>query len=141
MWQNHVKYLLIQGRLLNVVCVKGKSISWKSICFILLKNVIKFAVNSCIETLATNAYLNLCKGTNTLHHVLNYCEHKLERYAQRYNSVLKNNFDMLEILKSDLELHVDLLGYLKGVSTIPLISLIRCKDLVIYTHIYIICTF
>ena len=91
MWQNHVKTLVVQGRFLNILCVKEKCINWKSIGFNLPRNVVKFAVNSCIDTFATNANLKrwdrrlnskciLCKDTETMHHVLN----KIMKHSYEY---------------------------------------------------------
>ena len=69
--------------------------------FNLPRNVLKFAVNACIDSLPTysnlsrwgNRLSNKCpfcpNTTGTLHHILAHCPSLLERYTWRHNNVLK----------------------------------------------------
>lgn len=75
---------------------------WKSTIYNLPRNVLKFLLNSVLDTLPTNTNLalwnkrlsdkcNLCGSKETLGHVLNACPLMLaqQRYTWRHNNVLK----------------------------------------------------
>ena len=131
MWHNHIKHLLVQGRFLEILHIEKTHISWRSLIYNLPRGVLQFAVNASIDTLATNANLKrwgkrsnakcgLCGQRETLHHVLNNCEHMLDRYLWRHNSVISYLKVLLsEQMPPDSELHVDLPGEMTGISTIP----------------------
>ena len=129
-WCEHVKSLAVQGRFLELLNLEKNNLTWRSISYNLPRNVLKFAVNASIDTLATNANLkrwgkrtnarcSLCKGKETLHHALNYCSIMLPRYTWRHNSVLKYIYEILEMCECTYDINVDLPGLSKGVSTLP----------------------
>ena len=133
MWTNHIKSLLVQGKFLEIISLEQSHISWRSLIFNLPRGVLQFAINSAIDTLATNANLkrwgkktnakcDRCGNRETLHHVLNNCQPMLERYLWRHNSILSY---MYECIKSSpknpsISVHVDLPFVLKGASTVPI---------------------
>ena len=82
LWYDHIKSLLVQGRFIELLHLEDNHVTWKSVCFNQPRNILKFAVNASIDTLATNANLkrwgkrsnstcSLCKNHETLHIVLN----------------------------------------------------------------------
>lgn len=99
--------------------------------FSLPRNILQFAVNASIDTLATNSNLKrwgkrinadckLCGSRETLLHVLNNCSKMLDRYTWRHNSVLNSIVNLIKpILKCDYELFADLPHLMKGNSTVP----------------------
>ena len=106
-WSEHVKGLAVQGRFLELLNCEKNSLTWRAMCYNLPRNILKFAVNASIDTLATNANLKrwgkrtnarcvLCKGKETLHHVLNFCSIMLPRYTWRHNSILKYLYEILQ---------------------------------------------
>ena len=151
-WSEHVKGLAVQGKFLELLHCEQNNLTWRSACYNLPKNVLKFAVNASIDTLATNSNLkrwgkrcndicSLCKGKGTLHHVLNYCSVMLPRYTWRHNSILKYLYDTVLKSGSTYEVYVDLPGLVKGSSTIPtdIVVTNQRPDMVLIDRINKIC--
>lgn len=57
LWYDHIKSLLVQGRFIELLYLENNHVTWKSVCFNLPRNILKFAVNASIDTLTTNANL------------------------------------------------------------------------------------
>ena len=100
-WKEKIEPLLCQGKFSELLILEKENLTWKSIMFNLPRNVLKFAVNACIDSLPTYSNLsrwgkrlsNKCpfcpNTTGTLHHILAHCPSLLERYTWRHNNVLK----------------------------------------------------
>jgi hypothetical protein len=95
----------MQGNLFALLQAENESITWKSYMWDLPRGVLKFAVNSSIDTLPTftnlrrwgkHASVNcqLCGNMvkQTLFHVLVHCKHTLDqgRLTWRHDSVLNH---------------------------------------------------
>ena len=131
-WINHVKSLTVQGRFLEILSIEQSNITWKSIAYNLPRNILQFATNACIDTLATNANLkrwgkrgnakcNSCGQRETLHHTLNNCQVMLERYKWRHDSILNYLHNVISnSIRHDYEIYTDLPATFRGVSTLPL---------------------
>ena len=130
-WINHLKDLVVQGNMLRVSILEKADYIWKSFIFNMPKGVMKFMVNSFLDTLPTKNNLsrwgkkmttncNLCSKKETLHHVLNHCQVMLEqgRYTWRHNSVLRIIHDTLrEIADPSWVFYCDLTGTTKVAGT------------------------
>ena len=131
MWHDHIKELTVQGKFLQILHLEQSHISWRSLIYNLPRGILQFAVNACIDTLATNANLKrwgkksnakctLCRQRETLHHTLNNCSLMLDRYLWRHNSVLMYIYKLLNNHKSsDTDIYIDIAGHHTGISTIP----------------------
>ncbi len=131
-WINHIKTLTVQGRFLDILNMEQSNITWKSIAYNLPRNILQFATNASIDTLATNANLkrwgkrrnakcNLCSHRETLHHTLNNCQTMLDRYKWRHDSILSYlHHTIKDHLQSDLCIYTDLPYEFQGASTVPL---------------------
>ena len=148
LWNNHIQKLVVQGEFLKVLQLEEDSITWRSIMFSLPRNILQFAVNSSIDTLATNTNLkrwgkrtsascSLCGSKETLLHVLNNCSKMLDRYSWRHNSVLNVLINLIKpILPPTYKLSADIPGQMQGNSTIPhevLITKLK-PDIVVIDH-------
>ena len=144
-WHNHIKSLVLQGQFLRLLELEKSCITWKSIAYNLPRGILKFAVNSSIDTLPTKSNLkrwgkrsstkcNFCDSKETLHHVLNNCVHMLPRYLWRHNSILTH---IIKTISKDLseqwKIYSDLPDAMQGCSTIPTDILVTAQkpDLVI----------
>ena len=99
--RDHVTHLEKQGPLLKLSTVEDENLSWKSFAFNLNKGVLKFILNSTLDTLPTNANLlqwkkttsdkcKLCNGGQTTVHVLSACPVALrqESLTWRYDGIV-----------------------------------------------------
>ncbi len=131
MWTKHIKTLTVQGRFLEILSMEESHITWRSLIYNLPRGILQFAVNSTIDTLATNANLkrwgkrtnakcDLCGQRETLHHVLNNCQYMLDRYAWRHNSILHYIYGHFTVQCSQqVSIYMDIPGLHDGISTIP----------------------
>jgi hypothetical protein len=127
-WAARVSEYTMQGDLFALLQAENESITWKSYMWDLLCGVLKFAVNSSIDTLPTFTNLRrwgkrasvnfqLCGNMveQTMFHVLVHCKHTLdqERLTWMHNSVLNHIAGCLKstfVGKSMVELYCDLDG-------------------------------
>jgi hypothetical protein len=130
-WAALASEYTMEGKLFTLLQAENESITWKSCMWDLPGGVLKFAVNSCIDTLPTFTNLRrwgkrasvkcqLCGNMvkQTLFHVLVHCKHTLDqgRLTWRPNSVLNHiclNHNCLKsalLGKSTVELYCDLDG-------------------------------
>ena len=144
-WSDHIKTLVVQGRFLEILNIENSSITWKSIAYNLPRNILQFAINASIDTLATNANLrrwgkrsnakcSICQQRETLHHTLNNCEEMLDRYKWRHDSILNYlHCTIKDHLLPDYDIYTDLPSMYHGATTIPLDIIITTlrPDLVI----------
>jgi hypothetical protein len=118
----------MQGKLFALLQAENESITWKSYMWDLSRGVLKFSVNSSIDTLPTftnlrrwgkhaSVHCQLCGNMveQTLFHVLVHCKHRLDqgRLTWRHDSVLNHIAGCLKsalVGKSTVELHCDLDG-------------------------------
>ncbi len=56
-WNDHIKTLVVQGKFLQILKMENESVTWKSIAYNLPRGILKFAINSSIDTLPTKANL------------------------------------------------------------------------------------
>ena len=130
MWHKHIKSLVVQGRFLELLTIEQTHITWRSCIYSLPREVLQFAVNASIDTLATNANLKrwgkrtnaicgLCNtARETIHHVLNNCSMMLDRYKWHHDSILNFLAQQLNTYEN-VEICIDLPGKFSGVSTVP----------------------
>jgi hypothetical protein len=127
-WAARVSEYTIQGNLFALLQAENESITWKSYMWDLPRCVLKFSVNSSIDTLPTFTNLRrwgkrasvncqLCGNMmkQTLFHVLVLYKHTLdqERLTWRHNSVLNHIAGCLKsalVGKRTVELYCDLDG-------------------------------
>jgi hypothetical protein len=142
----------MQGNLFALLQAENESITWKSYMWDLPCSVLKFAVNSSIDTLPTFTNLKrwrkrasvncqLCGNMvkQTLFHVLVHCKHTLDqgRLTWRHDSVLNHIAGCLKsalVGKSTVELYCDLDGLqAPGGGSIPADVIVQAQrpDLVI----------
>ena len=122
-WNSHLKSLLMQGEYTRVMEMQETDLVWKSAIFNLPKGVLKFMLNSTLNTLPTKDNLtrwgkrlskscSSCGRAEYLSHVLNACPTSLKegRYTWRHDSVLSQISALLEqvIRGSPCEIHIDL---------------------------------
>jgi hypothetical protein len=127
-WAARVSEYTLQGNLFALLQAKNESITWKSYMWDLPRGVLKFAVNSSIDTLPTftnlrrwgkrasvncHLYGNMVK--QTLFHVLVHCKRTLDqgKLTWRHDSVLNHIAGCLKsalVGKSTVELYCDLDG-------------------------------
>jgi hypothetical protein len=142
----------MQGNLFALLQAENKSITWKSYVWDLPHGVLKFAVNSSMDTLPTftnlrrwgkrasvncQLYGNMVK--QTLFHVLVHCKHTLDqgRLTWRHNSELNHFAGCLKsalVGKSTVELYCDLVElHAPGGGSIPADIMVQAQrpDLVI----------
>jgi hypothetical protein len=131
-WNDHVKTLTVQGRFLEILHHEQSNITWKSIIYNLLRGALQFATNASIDTLATNANrkrwgkrnnakCNSCGHRETLHHTLNNCDNKLDRYKWRHDSVLKVIHDTVkQNILPNCTISTDLSSEFQGATTLPI---------------------
>jgi hypothetical protein len=114
-WAARIRGYTMQGNLFALLQAESEGISWKSYLWNLPHGVLKFALNTSIDTLPTFTNLkrwekhtsvncHLCGNTakQTLFHVLAHCNHTMNqgRTTSRHDSVLKH---IVGYLKSALE--------------------------------------
>ena len=100
--------------------------------FNLPRNVLKFAVNACIDSLPSYSNLSrwgkrlsskcpFCPNTTgTLHHILSHCPSMLERYTWRHNNILKVlQSTIMNTETEDLSVYCDIGGHTIAGGTIP----------------------
>ena len=120
----------VQGRFLEILTDQEENLTWKSIMFNLPRNILQFAVNASIDTLATNANLkrwgkrsnakcSSCGARETLHHVLNHCSSSLDRYAWRHDSIINHIHNFIASSSKKFVTSSDLPGKMRGISTVP----------------------
>jgi hypothetical protein len=125
-WAARVRRYTMQGNLFALLQAENKSIMCKSYMWDLPRGVLKFAVNSSIDTLPTftnlrrwgkSASVNsqLCRNmaNQMLFYVLVHCKNSLDqgRLTWRHNSILNQIAGCLKsalVDKSTVELHCDL---------------------------------
>ena len=151
-WAARVSEYTMQGNLFALLQAENESITWKSYMWDLPRGVLKFAVNSSIDTLPTFTNLRrwgkrasvncqLCGNMvkQTLFHVLVHCKHTLDqgRLTWRHDSVLNHIAGSLKsalVGKSTVELYCDLDGLqAPGGGSIPADVMVQAQrpDLVI----------
>ena len=136
-YENHLKNLdkaktlIKKGNLLSLAMEQNSDLDWKAIIFDVKKGLLKFALNSTVDTLPTNANLvqwgkrmsdkcKNCGGKETLLHILNYCKTSLDqdRFTWRHDNILNYVYNTID--KSRFEIYVDLEEKKSGyASTIP----------------------
>ena len=96
----------------------------------------QFIINASIDTLPTNANLKRwgkrsnakctqCKGRETIHHILNNCEPKLDRYKWRHDNILHFITDLAKYLNTlenetqNWHIYADLPDHTVNGKTIP----------------------
>jgi hypothetical protein len=127
-WAARVSEYTMQGNLFALLQTENESITWKSYIWDLPRGVLKFVVNSSIDTLPTftnlrrwgkHALVNcqLCRNIvkQILYHVLVHCKHTLDQrqLTWRHDSVLNHIAGCLKSAlegKSTVELYCDLDG-------------------------------
>jgi hypothetical protein len=147
-WAARVSEYTMQGNLFALLQAEIESITWKSNMWDFPRGVLKFAVNSSINTLPTFTNLRKwgkCALVNCqlcgimvkqmLFHVLVHCKHTLdqERLTLRHNSV-PNHLKSALVEKSTTELYCDLDGLQAlGGGSIPADVMVQAQrpDLVI----------
>ena len=135
-WRDYVRPLLVQGNVLKLIEAEKSDLTWKSMIYNLPRNVLSFAVRSCIDFLPTftnlrtwgkrvNVKCKLCNNNQTLLHVLNNCQTVLQqgRYTWRHNSILSHMFQsfkkLIGITKDTFDLFADLPGHTVTGGTLP----------------------
>ena len=126
----HAKTLISQGRLLELLHTLEMDATWKKYLYCLPKGVLKFILNSSINTLPTKANLKLwgkrsndkcplCGWKETTNHILSSCPKALEqgRYTFRHNRVLKEIVDKIDTNR--FKVYSDIEGFKIGGGTIP----------------------
>ena len=140
LWLNHIKSLIKQGHFLLLSTEEKSDMLWKSYMFDLKKSTLKFLLNSCLDTLPTQANLlqwgksnsdlrKLCLNSNsslqgrrkeTLQHSLNACNVSLKqgRFTWRHDNIVKYICQCID--KTKFKLFADVNPYsLAGGGTIP----------------------
>ena len=149
-WRDKISKLIMQGDFLNLLIEEDSNVTWKSYLWGLPRGVVKFAVNSGLNTLPSADNLkrwgkrtsDICKicsgaGKQTLHHILSSCSVSLEqgRYTFRHDSCLMTIVNFVKnSLLTNLKLYSDLIGCgAGGGNTIPphIITTSQRPDLVI----------
>ena len=135
-WSNHVKRLTVQGKFIELLHDEQNNVTWQSIIYNLPKGTMQFIINASIDTLPTNANLKRwgkrstakctqCQSRETIHHVLNNCEHKLDRYKWRHDNILyfitnlAKYLAKLEDKMSNFQIYADLQGHTVNGKTVP----------------------
>lgn len=135
-WESKVKTLVLQGNMLSLMAEEKSNITWKSIIYNLPRKVLKFGLNSIVQTLPVNSNLSLwgktmnqlcslCGRKETVLHVLNGCPIMLNqgRYTYRHNLVLAHILKQLSEMYSseqDCKIYSDIEGkHATGGGTIP----------------------
>ena len=149
LWNDKVKDLIVQGKFLQIVHLEKSCLTWKHIIYQLPRGVLQFALNAATDSLPTLANLGrwrirssnnikcpLCKNSQTLHHVLNFCKCMLEqgRYTWRHNSILSYIASLCKDI-DEAQVFVDLgTNQHETVTTIPqnIIPTSQRPDLVIH---------
>ena len=144
-WATHLSSLVKQGAFFRILQSAETDLEWKCLIYNLPRKVLKFLLNSTIDTLPSNNNLvqwnklvsdacNLCGGRETLGHILNGCPVMLEqqRYTWRHNSVLsKIHASLLSEISSSLEIHCDLPGHSSVTVPPDILPVTEKPDLVI----------
>jgi hypothetical protein len=119
-WAARISEYTIQGNLFALLQAENESITWKFYIWDLPCGVLKFAMNSSIDTLPTftnltNVNCQLCGNMvkQMLFHVLVHCKHTLDqgRLTWRHDSNLNHIAGCLKsalVAKSMVELYCDL---------------------------------
>ena len=118
---NHVKTLIKQGKILELVHLEQTDATWKGYIFNLPRGTMKFLLNAAIDTLPTKANLKMwgkvssdkcrCGKRQTLNHVLNCCKPSLKegRYTFRHDNILHYIAKCLN--KDKYTCYIDIEGY------------------------------
>jgi hypothetical protein len=127
-WASPICRYTLQGNLFALLQAENKNITWKSYMWDLPRGVLKFAVNSSIDTLPTFTNIRRCgkrasvncqfcenMKKQMLFHVLVHCKHSLDqgRLTRRHDSILNHIAGCLKstlVGKSTVELYCDLDG-------------------------------
>ena len=125
-WADKVRTLVMQGNFLSLLIEEDTNVSWKSYLWNLPRGVVKFALNSSLDTLPSADNLRrwgkrvsdvcpLCRGSSkqTLNHILSSCSSALNqgRFTWRHDSVLKTLFSFVEgKLLDGFSIYADLAG-------------------------------
>lgn len=101
LWKNHVKSLTLQGNFYRLLELQLSDQNWNSIVYNLPRGVLKFVLNSILDTNPTNANLArwgkrinsrcaLCGSYETLLHTLNACKKSLDqgKFTWRHDNIL-----------------------------------------------------
>jgi hypothetical protein len=133
-WANHLKNLVVQGDMFRIAILEKSDHLWKSFIYNLPKGIMKFMLNSFLDTLPTknnlsrwgkriNTKCDLCGYKETLQHVLNNCKVMLDqgRYTWRHDSVLRIIMDTFtDVCDPAWKVYCDLAGATKiAGTTIP----------------------
>ena len=129
-WSGKIRSLIMQGNFLSLLIEEDSNVSWKSYLWNMPRGVVKFALNSSLETLPTADNLkrwgkrasDLClicngQGKQTLNHVLSSCTVSLNqgRFTWRHDSVLKTVFAFISGKVCDgFSLFADIAGFNAG---------------------------
>ena len=116
--------------------------------FSLPESVLKFAINAAIDSLPTFTNLHkwgkrlsgncpLCSCKGTLLHILNNCNHMLDRYLWRHNNIIRILISAFEnseaFTNKNILINADVDGYLTAGGTVPpdVISTAQKPDIVL----------
>ena len=136
----HVKTLVKQGHFLLLASVERSDMLWKSYMYDMKKGTLKFLMNSCLDTLPTQANLkqwgkttsDLCKvclradpplqgsRRETLQHVLNSCKVSLNlgKFTWRHDNIVRYICQSIDLSKCTL--YADITPFsLAGGGTMP----------------------
>ena len=147
-WKSVVEPLISQGDTAKLLHECNINLTWKSIMYSLPESVLKFAINASIDSLPTftnlykwgkrlsgNCPLCGCKGT--LLHILNNCNHMLDRYLWRHNNIIRMIITALEnshaSKSKEFLITADIEGYLTAGGTVPpdVIPTVQKPDIVV----------
>ena len=129
-WSGKIRSLIMQGNFLSLLIEEDSNVTWKSYLWNMPRGVVKFALNSSLETLPTADNLkrwgkrasDLClicngQGKQTLNHVLSSCNVSLNqgRFTWRHDSVLKTLLAFISGKVCDgFSLFADIAGFKAG---------------------------
>ena len=129
-WSSKIRNLVMQGDFLSLLVEEDTNVTWKSYVWNLPRGVVKFVLNSSLQTLPTADNLrrwgkrvsDLCgicggRGKQTLNHVLSSCDISLNqgRLTWRHDSVLKTLIGFVgSKLQHGFRIYADIAGYSAG---------------------------
>ena len=152
-WKDTISRYAMQGDFLGLLQEEDSNVCWKSYLWAVPRGIVKFAVNSGLNTLPsadnlrrwgkrTSDICGICNQNSkqTLHHILSNCSMALDqgRYTWRHDSVLRTLFDSVKgQLRDGFALFSDLIGHdAGGGSTFPrdIISTTQRPDMVVLSR-------
>ena len=125
-WSVRIRSLIMQGNFLSLLIEEDSYVTWKSYLWNMPRGLVKFAVNSSLESLATADNLkrwgkrasDLCpicsgQGKQTLNHVLSSCNVSLTQgqFTWRHDSVLHTLHSFIkDTIRDGFNLFADIAG-------------------------------